>query len=112
MSNTASIPFMITNLMAARLGALGHTQQQINAMTPSQAWEILAEFDGPDATQEPALDFTLDDIGELNPDPVNDTEKFFSIIHPAGYHRFTQDLAADWPKSYCCLLYTSPSPRD
>lgn len=46
------------------------------------------------------LDFTLDNIEELNPDPGNDTETFFSIIHPAGYHRFTQDLAADWPKSY------------
>ena len=46
------------------------------------------------------LDFTLDDIAELNPDPGNDTDTFFSIIHPAGYHRFTQDLAADWPKSY------------
>ncbi len=46
------------------------------------------------------LDFTLDDIVELNPDPRNDTDKFFSILHPPGYHRFTQDLAADWPKSY------------
>ena len=32
--------------------------------------------------------------------PDAEALKFFSILHPPGYQRFTQDLAAAWPQSY------------
>ena len=43
--NTAHVAFMITN---------GYTQDQINAMTPTAAHTILAEFDAPDFTPQDA----------------------------------------------------------
>lgn len=44
-SNGASIPFMITNAQRQRLQALGRTDLEIDAMRPSDAFAILAEYD-------------------------------------------------------------------
>jgi len=43
----ASIPFMITRQQRMRLAGLGYTESQVNAMTPSAAHELLAEYDHP-----------------------------------------------------------------
>jgi hypothetical protein len=40
-THTASVPFMITRRMEADLRQCGFSQERINTMTPSEAWEIL-----------------------------------------------------------------------
>lgn len=42
--NKASIPIMITNKMRAQLRGLGYTNDQINAMKPSVAWEKVSSL--------------------------------------------------------------------
>lgn len=51
---TASVPFMITKRMEADLRAAGHTQADINQMTPADAHEALAKIQAAPAPPEVA----------------------------------------------------------
>ena len=50
-THSVSVPFMITHQMEASLREGGFSQEWINAMTPSEAWEILQAEAGRIATE-------------------------------------------------------------
>jgi predicted transcriptional regulator len=61
---------MMTSYMEMRLRGLGYTQVQINAMNSDRGAEILAEFDDPGPAPAQSLEFSLDDVPELDPEPT------------------------------------------